>query len=103
MPGVDNFAHVGGLIIGTLSSVIVLNRIPMEETHGKKKVNVWYSEIIQFVEVSSLWIVRVICGMIVATFFIGGFIIFYKTDIGDKCSWCKYLACAPFWKLCKRK
>lgn len=78
LPGVDNFSHIGGLIMGTLSG---LTLIPAETPQylGKKLRR----------------ILRSVAGLTAFTFQTA-MILAFLLDTADKvCPGCKYLACVP--------
>ncbi|KAI8053493.1 rhomboid family-domain-containing protein [Syncephalis plumigaleata] len=74
LPGIDNFAHIGGFLFGIFTSLVFL-----PPTAGRFwKVSRW------------------IGGAIVITLYVVLFVVFYtEADPQSTCPWCKYLSCLP--------
>ncbi|KAL6631934.1 rhomboid-domain-containing protein [Neocallimastix sp. 'constans'] len=82
LPYFDNFAHIGGFIMGFLTGLIFLPSIAFSENGGRIK------KILQFVAI------------VVSVFlFFWEIKSFYNNE--DGCEWCKNLNCAPFIDKCK--
>jgi len=82
LPGVDNFCHIGGFIMGIITGFIFLPNL----SYGKCQAR---------------WRTCVVCTFIplMIIMFLTGFIIFYLgIDNKDWCGWCQYLACVPIVK-----
>ena len=78
IPGLDNFAHLGGMAIGLFLSMAFIPIITFSRKH--------------LVVVSSLRVV----GLVLAIVFFAVFTTnFYKNDPTEMCSWCRYLSCIP--------
>lgn len=85
MPGVDNFAHIGGLIMGALLGLVLMPTINFSKWEKTWK-----------------WVGRI--GALVAALLllIGLLISFYQNNADQACSWCKYLSCIPTsWNRCE--
>ncbi|GAM24483.1 hypothetical protein SAMD00019534_076580, partial [Acytostelium subglobosum LB1] len=84
LPGVDNFAHLGGFIMGVLSSLIFLPNLTTRKATGKR-----------------------ICQLVVAIPLTGGilfalFFLFYRNiQASTWCPICKYITCLQFLSWCK--
>ncbi|KAI9494985.1 hypothetical protein BDB00DRAFT_816579 [Zychaea mexicana] len=85
LPGLDNFAHIGGFVAGLFSGVIFF---PIPTATRTSKV--------------CLWVVRLILlGGLVGMFY-GMIDVFYSgQDPQEICPWCKYLACLPIADMCE--
>lgn len=83
-PGIDNFAHFGGLVVGLLAAFVFL---PSMHIGG-------WSIGMRLLQVC------VALPLLIA-YFVGFLVPFYVTWKGNSfCSWCHYIACLPFWKSC---
>jgi membrane associated rhomboid family serine protease len=78
LPLIDNFAHVGGFLVGILCGLFVLPAINFGKWDARLKI-----------------FVRLASGPMLFGVFIWMFIAFYSTDSGSTCTWCKYLDCIP--------
>ncbi|KAJ5075845.1 rhomboid-like protein [Anaeramoeba ignava] len=75
LPAVDNFAHVGGFIVGLLSGAIIMPYITFGTTRK---------------------ILLLICIPLLGAYFAILFIFFYRDIDGNSwCSFCKYITCIP--------
>ncbi|KAH7420710.1 hypothetical protein KP509_13G018300 [Ceratopteris richardii] len=98
LPYVDNFAHIGGLVIGFLSGLVLLmkpqygfikpSKLPpgydMHVISLKAKYNAY-----QY----TLWITALI--LLIAGITSAAVLVFQGVDGIDKCKWCHYLSCVP--------
>ena len=75
MPWLDNFAHIGGIIGGLLSSVIALPN----NYRAKKKRAVRIFGIV----------------MLLVIYAAGLTIIYMDVDVNNYCKWCEFLSCLP--------
>ncbi|KAM0751820.1 rhomboid-domain-containing protein [Meredithblackwellia eburnea MCA 4105] len=78
VPGVDNFAHIGGFAMGLLMSIILLPIIHQTRLH-----------MIVFI------VIRCIAAPLVFVMFIVLIKNFYDNDPAEACEWCRYLSCWP--------
>ncbi|GAA6035058.1 hypothetical protein JCM8097_002165 [Rhodosporidiobolus ruineniae] len=78
IPGVDNFAHIGGFLVGLLTAVVLFPIIHPSRTHK------WV-----FVALRAVAFVLLIVVFVVLTRN------FYTSDPSKSCSWCRYLSCWP--------
>ena len=83
MPGIDNFSHIGGFIMGILAGFVFIPRLNFGKWDKRRK------HILMVISVPLILILM--AGMLVA---------FYKNDASRFCPWCKYLNCAPFGGMC---
>jgi membrane associated rhomboid family serine protease len=113
LPGLDNFSHIGGFVIGLLLGIALL-RSPLfirkqagnsfkdqqemlnnAETGGVKAH--WLNPATSFKNRSPLWygwiVVRVAAIVIIVVYFVT--LIKQFENGGGNCSWCKYLSCIP--------
>jgi len=84
LPGVDNFAHLGGFTMGIVTGFIFLPNL----SYGKCQAR---------------WRICVVCTFIplAIALFTVGFVLFYSNvDSSEWCSWCYYLSCAPILNWC---
>lgn len=83
-PGVDNFAHFGGLVVGLLAAFIFLPSMHIGRwSMGKRLLQVC------------------IALPLLLAYFIGFLSAFYHGLNGNNfCSWCHYIACLPVWSSC---
>ncbi|KAL1195866.1 RHOMBOID-like protein 4 [Cardamine amara subsp. amara] len=91
LPGVDNFAHIGGFATGFLLGFVLLirphfgwvNQIndPGVKTHRYKMYQ------------CILWIISLL--LLVAGLIAGLISLFNNVDGNEHCSWCHYLSCVP--------
>ncbi|KAI5055423.1 hypothetical protein GOP47_0028944 [Adiantum capillus-veneris] len=97
LPFVDNFAHIGGLIVGFLSGLVLLLKPqygfvkPFKsaqdssiQSSAKAKYNAY-----QY----SLWVTALILLVIGVTSV--AILVFRGADGNKKCKWCHYLSCVP--------
>ncbi|ORY90853.1 hypothetical protein BCR35DRAFT_274877 [Leucosporidium creatinivorum] len=78
VPGVDNFAHIGGFCVGLLMAVLLFPIIHQTKRHR-----------IIFI------VLRLIAFPLVIVLFVVLTRNFYTTDPSSACSWCRYLSCWP--------
>lgn len=112
LPGLDNFAHIGGLAMGVLSGVAILQSPQklwqqtqsQSRSHTSDAVTPFEDASIDplrpamhFVRRPWQWcaygLVRIIAGLLVVAFYVLLAINFSRG--GGHCSWCKYLSCLP--------
>ncbi|RKP33927.1 rhomboid family-domain-containing protein [Dimargaris cristalligena] len=85
LPGIDNFAHIGGFIAGLFAGLIFLSNLPFDK----------YTKWIRLVA----WVISV---AVIITLFTTGLVTFYdKDDLTNICPWCKNLTCAAIFDSCK--
>lgn len=85
LPGLDNFAHIGGLAVGLLLGMALSPSI-----HETKRHRV------------IIWIFRFIGLALCVGYFVALGLNFYKSEDPTKaCSWCRYLSCLPTFNQCK--
>ncbi|KAF8328875.1 uncharacterized protein EI90DRAFT_2997656 [Cantharellus anzutake] len=78
IPGVDNFAHLGGFLMGLLCAMIFY---PVVSTTKRHRI--------------IMWIVRIATIPLVVILFVLLIKNFYKDNPFAACSWCRYLSCIP--------
>lgn len=78
IPGVDNFVHLGGFLVGLICAAIFLPVISTTRTHKM-----------------TMWGVRIAMIPIAIVLFVVLIRNFYKTNPFAACSWCRYLSCIP--------
>ncbi|EKM61250.1 uncharacterized protein PHACADRAFT_134676 [Phanerochaete carnosa HHB-10118-sp] len=78
IPYVDNFAHIGGLLMGLLVGIVLY---PIISTTTRHKVIVWAFRI------AAIPIAVVLFVVLIRNF--------YTSDPYAACSWCRYLSCFP--------
>jgi membrane associated rhomboid family serine protease len=84
LPGIDNFAHFGGFVVGLLSAFVFL---PSMHIGG-------WSVGMRLIQVC-------IALPLLIAYFVGFLVPFYHSFDGKTfCTWCHYIACLPFWKTC---
>ena len=85
LPGLDNFAHIGGFCVGLLGGMMFAPAI-----HGSRKHRV------------TVWVVRLVAVGLTVGFFAGLTTNFYNSpDPTKACTWCRYLSCLPVFSACK--
>ncbi|CEH17674.1 Rhomboid family proteins [Ceraceosorus bombacis] len=84
LPGLDNWAHIGGFVVGTLGGMAVCPSIHLTKKH----------RII-------IWVCRVIGLGLLIGFFIGIGVTANSEDPSKACSWCRYLTCIPAFSQCR--
>merc|ERR1711916_125275 len=75
----DNFAHIGGYIVGVMAAIVFLPYITFGKWDKARKI-----------------CLLVVTAPLLLTTFIVCFVVFYKTQDTDFCSFCNYLNCVPF-------
>ncbi|GAA5910983.1 hypothetical protein JCM8208_003948 [Rhodotorula glutinis] len=78
VPGVDNFAHLGGFLVGLLTSILLFPIVHPSRTHK-----------LVFVALRLVALPLVVVVFVVLTRN------FYSGDPATACSWCRYLSCWP--------
>ncbi|SOV04408.1 uncharacterized protein UDID_02433 [Ustilago sp. UG-2017a] len=85
LPGLDNFAHIGGFCVGLLGGLIFA---PSIHPNSKHRV--------------ITWVLRIIALALAVGFFAGLASNFYSSpDPTKACTWCRYLSCLPVFNSCK--
>ncbi|KAL9934270.1 hypothetical protein V8E36_006726 [Tilletia maclaganii] len=85
LPGLDNFSHIGGFIVGILGGLALGPSIHPSTSHR-----------------ISVWVVRLVAFGLMLGFFIGLAANFYKSDDpAQACRWCRYLSCLPVFTQCQ--
>lgn len=85
LPGLDNFAHIGGLAVGILGGLLFAPAIHTTRTHR-----------------ITVWVLRVAALAALVGFFVALTTNFYNSDEPTKaCTWCRYLSCLPTFKQCQ--
>ena len=80
LPGLDNFAHIGGLVMGLLIGTLIST--VRSESSPRAKILAWSSKLVSLVLIVVLFIVCLRA--------------FYNTsDLSTVCPNCKYLSCLP--------
>lgn len=83
MPGVDNFSHVGGFVMGLLAGLVFMPTIHFGKWDKRGK---------RFMMIAAIPVIIV--------FFVGLLTSFYRNQSADICGWCKNLNCIPAFGLC---
>ncbi|BGO88928.1 hypothetical protein NBRC10512_005682 [Rhodotorula toruloides] len=78
VPGVDNFAHLGGFLMGLLTSILLFPIVHPSRTHKYVFIGL---------RLLALPLVVVVFVVLVRNFYTG--------DPATACSWCRYLSCWP--------
>jgi membrane associated rhomboid family serine protease len=94
LPGLDNFAHIGGFVCGGLLGVILLDNPRFVKMRPSKKFTLLKSSENYIWKRFWIWTgARVVClGLLIAWFV--GLGLNYQNGAGN-CSWCRYLSCLP--------
>ncbi|KAI8093838.1 rhomboid family-domain-containing protein [Halteromyces radiatus] len=80
LPGLDNFAHLGGFVVGLVMGMMIAPMRPMSSTRGK-----WIT-----------WGLRGLALVIIIILFVVCITSFYNSpDPSQICPGCKYLSCLP--------
>ncbi|GKV23072.1 hypothetical protein SLEP1_g32852 [Rubroshorea leprosula] len=93
LPHVDNFAHIGGFLVGFLLGFVLLLRpqfgwMERHQLPPDARANSKYKAY-QYV----FWVVAVV--LLIAGFTLGLVMLFKGENGNDHCSWCQYLSCVP--------
>ncbi|KZT61287.1 rhomboid-domain-containing protein [Calocera cornea HHB12733] len=78
IPGVDNFAHLGGFLMGLLTCIVLFPVISRTRRH-----------------MIIVWIFRIIAIPLIIVLFVVLIRNFYTADPAASCPWCRYLSCIP--------
>lgn len=107
LPGLDNFAHIGGFAVGVLSGIILLHsplrfRLKKEcEANPRKRFDIVevnpYRPFKHMAHRSPGWwvwgVVRVVAFALLIVYYA---LLIHNYETGkSNCSWCKYLSCLP--------
>lgn len=118
MPHVDNFAHIGGFVVGFLLGFVLLVRVQDRyynnmlqddkfagnddllpgdaiEDHQQQQHLAKIRIIMRKYKVYQI-VCLVLSVILLLAFFVAGFVLLFKgIDPNKKCSWCHYLSCVP--------
>lgn len=84
-PGIDNFAHIGGFVMGLLFGVILTS---LSSFASRRAVII-------------TWIAKIVCLVIAIVLYVVFLRIFYtSSDLSAVCPGCKYLSCLPIKDWC---
>jgi membrane associated rhomboid family serine protease len=84
LPGVDNFCHFGGFVMGILTGFVFLPSL----SHGKKQASVRLC-------------VMLTCIPIAVALFVVSLVAFYsRVDVNGWCGWCRVISCVPILDWC---
>ncbi|CAN8279199.1 unnamed protein product [Cochlearia groenlandica] len=92
LPGVDNFAHIGGFVTGFLLGFVLLIRPHyrwINRTNNAPGAKPHKFNMFQCI----LWTISLL--LLVAGFIAGLISLFNNVDGNEHCSWCHYLSCVP--------
>ncbi|KAH7340452.1 hypothetical protein B0J17DRAFT_694232 [Rhizoctonia solani] len=78
VPGVDNFAHLGGFLMGLLTAIVLY---PVISTTTRHKAIMWFCRLAMIPVAVVLFVVLIRN--------------FYTSDPYAACQWCRYLSCIP--------
>ncbi|KAG8722777.1 hypothetical protein FRC08_010387 [Ceratobasidium sp. 394] len=78
VPGVDNFAHLGGFLMGLLTAIVLY---PVISTTKRHKLIMWACRLAMIPVAVVLFVVLIRN--------------FYTSDPYAACRWCRYLSCIP--------
>ncbi|KAJ1310202.1 hypothetical protein OPQ81_006945 [Rhizoctonia solani] len=78
VPGVDNFAHLGGFLMGLLTAIVLY---PVISTTKRHKAIMWFCRLAMIPVAVVLFVVLIRN--------------FYTSDPYAACQWCRYLSCIP--------
>ena len=83
LPGIDNFAHIGGSLMGIFTSLIVVPPLFIQKKHTKL-----------------FYIIAKFLGGLFSILFLGICIytFYYHIDVTENCHWCEYTSCLPVFK-----
>jgi membrane associated rhomboid family serine protease len=85
LPGLDNFAHIGGMAVGLLGGLLVCPSI-----HTTKRHRVL------------TWVFRLIGLALLVAYFVALALNFMNAeDPATACTWCRYLSCLPTFSQCQ--
>lgn len=85
LPGVDNFAHVGGFVMGIVTGFIFLPNL----SYGKCQARWRMCAVCTFVPVC------------VALFVVAISVFYTSVDVNEWCEWCSAISCLPLLEWCK--
>jgi membrane associated rhomboid family serine protease len=119
MPHVDNFAHIGGFVVGFLLGFVLLVRVQdryynnmlqddkfagiddllpgdaIEDQQQEQDLQAKIRIIMRKYKVYQI-VCLVLSVILLLAFFVAGFVLlFMGIDPNKKCSWCHYLSCVP--------
>lgn len=78
IPGVDNFAHIGGFLMGLITAIILY---PVVSTTKRHKAIMW------FLRLAMIPVAVILFVTLIRNFYVG--------DPYAACRWCRYLSCIP--------
>eukprot|EP01114_Cavostelium_apophysatum_P007842 TRINITY_DN20046_c0_g1_i1.p1 TRINITY_DN20046_c0_g1~~TRINITY_DN20046_c0_g1_i1.p1 ORF type:complete len:325 (-),score=32.29 TRINITY_DN20046_c0_g1_i1:21-905(-) len=87
LPGLDNFAHMGGSLTGIFASILVIRQIPFRKI---------------FPSFRTMVILRIVATLIMLGTFAAGLWLFFVTDLTKQCKWCEYVNCLEVFQFCKK-
>jgi hypothetical protein len=87
LPGIDNFAHIGGSIVGYFVAMALL---PIQFRFERNKKLKWFC-------------IRIFgIAMTIFYFALSLYVLYFQKDFNSKCKWCEYTSCIPVWNWCKK-
>jgi len=91
-PHIDNFAHLGGFIVGLVAAFIVMPNVALPSLIPSKSRQQFRRNLLRIIIASTL----------LGLLYVAGFVVLYSgLQLDHWCTFCEYISCLPIFDACK--